>query len=84
MTDTTIDYEITHKLDTTGLLCPEPMMLLHRKIREMKGGNIVEVLATDPSSERDIPKFCTFLDHKLLKHEKGDGLITYHIEKNTG
>ena len=34
---------------------------------------MVEVLATDPSTTRDIPKFCLFLGHELLgKCQQGD------------
>jgi tRNA 2-thiouridine synthesizing protein A len=56
-----------HILDTTGLFCPEPVMLLHNKIRAMASGECVRVLATDPSTQRDIPKFCNFLGHELLE-----------------
>ena len=45
-------------LDAKGLYCPEPIMLLHEIIREVSPGDIVLVKATDPSTERDIPKFC--------------------------
>ena len=84
MHTTDTDYLVTHYLDTEGLTCPEPVMLLHRKVREMKEGDIVEVIATDPSSERDVPKFCSFLGHKLLKHEKDNDRIVYHIRKICG
>jgi len=39
------------------------------------------VLATDPSTERDIPKFCRFLGHELLAEEKKDGQYHYYIRK---
>ncbi len=67
-------------LDTTGLMCPEPVMLLHKKIREMSSGQIVRVTATDPSTTRDIPKFCHFLGHQLLEQEEGD-IYRYLIKK---
>ncbi|HEY9035354.1 MAG TPA: sulfurtransferase TusA [Pseudomonadales bacterium] len=71
-----------HTLDATGLLCPEPVMLLHRKIREMASGDVLAVIATDPSTERDIPKFCTFLGHELLLAEAhDDGQYVYRIRK---
>ena len=57
-------------LDARGLFCPEPVMLLHRKMRELQVGDVLQVIATDPSTERDIPKFCAFLSHDLLQHEK--------------
>ena len=56
-------------------------MLLHKAVREVKSGEVIEVIATDPSTERDIPKFCTYLGHKLLVHEKKDAIYRYQIEK---
>ncbi len=42
-------------------------MLLHNTMRSASEGQVVEVIATDPSTTRDIPKFCNFLGHDLLK-----------------
>ena len=41
-------------------------MLLHKAMRALGPGQIIKVIATDPSTERDIPKFCQFLGHDLL------------------
>lgn len=70
-----------HQLDAFGLLCPEPVMLLHKKVRDMKAGESLYVLATDPSTERDIPKFCNFLGHDLERHELLNGQYHYLIRK---
>ncbi len=56
-----------HTLDATGLYCPEPVMLLHNKVRDIESGSLLEVLATDPSTQRDIPRFCSFLGHQLVE-----------------
>ena len=56
-------------------------MLLHKAVREVESGQIIEVIATDPSTERDIPKFCTFLGHTLVSHEQQGELFIYQIEK---
>jgi tRNA 2-thiouridine synthesizing protein A len=70
-----------HILDTSGLYCPEPVMLLHNKIRDIHSGELLEVIATDPSTQRDIPKFCTFLGHTLVsQNATADGFI-YLIKK---
>jgi len=53
-------------LNTEGLICPEPVMMLHSAVREADAGQVIKVIATDPSTERDIPKFCQFLGHELL------------------
>ncbi|OED40455.1 sulfurtransferase TusA [Endozoicomonas sp. (ex Bugula neritina AB1)] len=73
--------EVSHELDTCGLLCPEPVMMLHNKVRDMKPGDVVKVLATDPSTQRDIPKFCNFLDHELLQQSEKEQRYVYVIRK---
>lgn len=70
-----------HVLDTTGLFCPEPVMMLHNKIRAMASGERVRVLATDPSTQRDIPKFCNFLGHALLEESATAEQFIYLIQK---
>jgi len=67
MTDATLnEIHIDHHLDTQGLICPEPVMLLHKAIRKADGGEVIEILATDPATTRDIPNFCRHLGHTLL------------------
>lgn len=68
-------------LDATGLFCPEPIMLLHKAVRELEPGAVLQVLATDPSTQRDIPKFCTFLEHSLLASDELGGQYRYWIRK---
>lgn len=69
------------QLDARGLFCPEPVMMLHGKIAQLQVGDLFEVIATDPSTERDIPKFCNFLGHELVSHEVNDDLFIYRIRK---
>ena len=57
------------QLNTRGLRCPEPVMMLHQAIRKAKTGDVVEVFATDNSTTWDIPKFCLHLGHELLLQE---------------
>jgi tRNA 2-thiouridine synthesizing protein A len=70
-----------HILDATGLLCPEPVMLLHNRIRDMAAGETLRVLATDPSTERDIPRFCAFLGHELLQQNRVGDQYQYLLRK---
>lgn len=58
-----------HQLDTQGLICPEPIMLLHRTIRKAQAGEIIHIIATDPATTRDIPNFCRHLGHILLEQQ---------------
>lgn len=66
-------------LDTSGLLCPEPVMMLHSAVRDLEAGQVLQVLATDPSTTRDIPKFCRFLGHQLLQQKELEQSYQYVI-----
>ena len=69
------------ELDARGLYCPEPVMLVHNKIRDMQAGQLLKVLATDPSTTRDIPKFCLYLGHELVEEQKINDVFQYLIRK---
>jgi tRNA 2-thiouridine synthesizing protein A len=58
-------------------------MMLHNKIADVTTGQLIEVLATDPSTERDIPKFCNFLGHELVSQEQQDNEYVYLIRKGS-
>jgi len=73
--------DVDTQLDARGLYCPEPVMMLHTKIAKMEVGMLVEVLATDPSTQRDVPKFCTFLGHELVSQQVEGDQYTYLIRK---
>lgn len=69
------------ELDATGLYCPEPVMMLHNKIRELSAGDVLRLEATDPSTTRDVPKFCLYLGHELLEETQRDNKYYYLIRK---
>lgn len=73
---------IDKSLDASGLLCPEPVMMLHKVMREASTGNIIEVIATDPSTLRDIPKFCLFLGHELISQREEGMRYFFYIRKS--
>ena len=78
--DKTIIHE-NRLLNTLGLRCPEPVMMIRKTIRSIESGDILKVVADDPSTTRDIPTFCEFMDHKLLKKEIESVPYSYWIEK---
>ena len=70
-----------HILDAKGLFCPEPVMMLHNIIKDIAVGEVLKVIATDASTTRDIPKFCTFLNHPLLGEAHTEDEYVYYIRK---
>lgn len=58
-------------------------MMLHNKIRDIAAGETLQIVATDPATQRDIPKFCNFLGHDLLEQAEVEGNFTYLLRKST-
>ena len=56
-------------------------MLLNKEIKNIKEGQILSIVATDPSTTRDVPKFCHFLGHQLIAADEIDGKFHYYIKK---
>jgi len=73
--------QVEYSLDATGLVCPEPLMLVRNKVREMRTGDVLNVTATDPSTQRDLTNFCRFMGHQMLSHELTDGIHHYRLRK---
>ncbi|MCC8381204.1 sulfurtransferase TusA [Xenorhabdus sp. PB30.3] len=69
-------------LDTQGLRCPEPVMMVRKTVRHMDVGQTLLIVADDPATTRDIPGFCRFMEHTLLAHETAETPYRYLIKKN--
>ncbi|GAA0358749.1 sulfurtransferase TusA [Bowmanella denitrificans] len=79
------DFEqADQQLDTLGLRCPEPVMMVRLAIRKMQDGQTILVVADDPATTRDIPSFCRFMDHQLLKADTNSSPYRYLIQKGLG
>lgn len=70
-----------HLLDAQGLRCPEPVMMVRKTIRKMDEGETLLVIADDPSTTRDIPSFCRFMDHTLIAQDAENRPYRYLIRK---
>ncbi|MFT6991814.1 MAG: tRNA 2-thiouridine synthesizing protein A [Paraglaciecola sp.] len=70
-----------YQLDAIGLRCPEPVMMVRLKIREMQIGETIAVTADDHSTTRDIPSFCRFMEHELLDSQSDKSPYQYMIKK---
>jgi len=66
----------THKLDTSRLLCPMPVIRTQDKIKTLQAGDILEVTCTDPGVLQDIPAWARINGHEVLSiNEQDDEII---------
>ena len=75
--------EPTNELDTLGLRCPEPVMMLRVAMRKLTVGDELTVIADDPATTRDIPSFCRFMDHELVSAQTAELPYRYIIRKGS-
>lgn len=71
-----------HSLDAVGLRCPEPVMMVRLKIRKIASGETLLIKCDDPSTTRDIPSFCRFMEHTLIAKQVDDKPYLYVIKKS--
>lgn len=66
-------------LDCFGLLCPMPIVQTSKKIKELKVGQVLEVLATDEGIRTDMPAWCEAVGQEFLgiEQNKGDEFKAY-------
>lgn len=56
-------------------------MMVRKRVRTMAEGETLLVHADDPSTTRDIPSFCRFMDHTLVASEIEATPYRYLIRK---
>jgi tRNA 2-thiouridine synthesizing protein A len=68
-----------HKeIDTRGLNCPLPILKAKKALAEMQTGEVLKVVATDPSSTRDFQAFARQTGNELLEQSQ-DGVEYIHF-----
>lgn len=68
-------------VDARDLACPMPLLKAKQALAKVAVGEIVFVLATDPSSIRDFHSFVELTSHELVDFKDEKGTYTYLIRK---
>lgn len=69
-------------LNTTGLSCPMPLLKTKKTLAGMASGQVIEVISSDPGSQKDIPKFGNKGGNSYLGNIAADnGAFKYYIRK---
>ncbi len=62
--------EATKELDTRGLNCPLPILKAKKALAELRSGETLRVVATDPGSLRDFQAFARQTGNELVEQSK--------------
>jgi len=70
-----------HAVDTSGLVCPQPMLAAQRAVKSMKKGEVLELISTDVGSRMDIPAWCERTGNELIQKQDDGKVFRYLIRK---
>ncbi len=68
-------------LDCYGLFCPMPIIKTGEMLKEMRKGEILEIIFTDEGIEKDMPAWCEMTGNEFLGIEKENGIIKVYVRK---
>lgn len=73
---------IARRVDCLGVSCPRPQLMTRKAIGEIAIGEIIEVLADNPSSVEALPPMCDELDATHLDTIKAPHCWRIYIRKD--
>jgi TusA-related sulfurtransferase len=73
--------KVAKSLDCIGLYCPMPIVKTADEIKELKTGEVLEVVADDKGIKQDMPAWCEATGHEFLGMEEDDGQIRVYVKK---
>ena len=53
-------------IDALGKKCPVPIIMLADRIRDVRIGETIEVLADDPAAKTDLPAWCALKSQEFV------------------
>lgn len=68
-------------VDARGVSCPGPILAAKKQIGGVPVGNVMQVLATDSGTLKDIPAWCKKMGHEYLGSFEEAGSINLFLRK---
>jgi len=69
-------------VDCVGLYCPLPIVHTAKKIKELKAGQVLEVLSDDEGIKADMPNWCKTTGNEFLGIEEQKGVYRVFVKKS--
>ena len=69
-------------LDCVGLYCPIPIVKTAEKIKQLKLGEVLEIVADDKGIKLDMPAWCEATGHEFLGIEEDGSEIKVYVKKS--
>lgn len=57
-------------IDALGKKCPIPIIMLADRIRDVRIGQLIAVLADDPAAKSDLPAWCALKSQEFVRTDE--------------
>ena len=68
-------------VDACGTKCPMPILKAKKALANMESGQLLKVLATDPSAVRDFHFFGSQTGNEVVKQTEENGIFTIIVRR---
>jgi tRNA 2-thiouridine synthesizing protein A len=69
------------ELDTSGLHCPQVLLRAKKRLEQMKAGEILKIISTDPSSVLDFKVYAATQSHELMQTLQQEKKFIFWVKK---
>ncbi|RLC06699.1 MAG: response regulator SirA [Deltaproteobacteria bacterium] len=74
--------QTVNSLNLTGLSCPMPIVKVSKAIKEVKQGEIIDALTSDPGALTDFPAWARTSGNEIIKTETEGENTRFFIKRN--
>ena len=73
--------EISQHVDARGLSCPLPIVKTAQAIKLVSSGELIEVLATDPGSVKDLAAWSRTTGNEIVEQSADGGVFRFVLRR---
>lgn len=68
-------------VDAKGQMCPMPVLMVAKTMKELQAGQVLAISATDQGAKRDIPAWAEKTGNQLLDTVEEGGVLTFYLQR---
>jgi TusA-related sulfurtransferase len=68
-------------LDTSGMLCPIPVIKASQSIKQIEVGQVLKMIATDPGAVPDMAAWSRQTGHEMLESHQEDDIYIFFFRR---
>lgn len=76
-----VPSKIDVTLNTVGQLCPMPIIMTSKKMKELHSGDVLEVLSNDAGIIKDMPAWCSSTKNEYIGLVEEGNVFKVYVRK---